>query len=160
MYICVSIVEDPSWLCAPYAAIVVLIGPSGGKWQVKLVKRSSGNKYLDDGRKEFVNGHSLKESHFLIFKYIGGMRFTVQIFYETGCEMEDAFTINPNQEPGSYKRLDERIKCKRRYWLVVSGTWVLMEHLFTLISKLLIIIIAFSFYELICICWFYTSEPK
>lgn len=113
MYIYISIVEDPSWLCAVCT----------------IVKRSSGNKYLDDGWKEFVNGHSLKESHFLIFKYIGGIRFTVQIFDETGCELEDAFTIKPNQEP-------ERIKCRRRYWLVVSGTWVLMEHLFTRIGKL------------------------
>lgn len=52
--------------------------------------------YLNDGWEEFVNDHSLKESHFLIFKYIDGMRLTVQIFDETGCEIEDIFTIKPN----------------------------------------------------------------
>lgn len=59
--------------------------------------------YLDDGWKEFVKDHSLKEAYFLVFKYLGNMHFAVKIFDGTHCEIEDACNVKMKEDPGSCK---------------------------------------------------------
>lgn len=80
---------------APRKAI--LKGPSGCHWIVNV--RVSGNGsdrpsyYFKAGWEAFVKDHRLHEHDFLLFKYCGGMRFSVLIFDKTACEREDAFRV-------------------------------------------------------------------
>ncbi|XP_077219133.1 B3 domain-containing protein Os01g0723500-like isoform X2 [Tasmannia lanceolata] len=76
----------------------ILEGPTSKVWHVELRKRTNGT-YLQDGWKEFAKAHSLMVSEFLVFRYDGNMRFSVQIFDKTACEREDIFTSDSFQEP-------------------------------------------------------------
>lgn len=40
-----------------------------------------------------MKDHCLREHDFLLFKYGGGMRFSVLVFDKTACEREDAFRV-------------------------------------------------------------------
>ncbi|XP_077219244.1 B3 domain-containing protein Os12g0592300-like isoform X2 [Tasmannia lanceolata] len=75
----------------------ILEGPSSKGWRVEVRKKTNGT-YLQDGWQEFAKAHSLKVSEFLVFRYDGNMRFSVQIFDKTACEREDIFTSDSFQE--------------------------------------------------------------
>lgn len=75
------------------AVRATLVGPSGGAWQVTLSRWSRSDLYIEDGWQKFVKEHSLQEYDFLLFRYDGDNRFTVQIFDKTACEREDSFTV-------------------------------------------------------------------
>ncbi|KAJ8645651.1 hypothetical protein MRB53_007399 [Persea americana] len=74
-----------------------LKGPNGHIWYVHLSIRGK-DTYLQYGWKKFVEDHSLKAYHLLLFTYDGNGQFTVQIFDKTACEIEAITTCNTSQE--------------------------------------------------------------
>ncbi|RWR74199.1 hypothetical protein CKAN_00251800 [Cinnamomum micranthum f. kanehirae] len=74
-----------------------LKGPNGSIWYVQLGTRGK-DIYLQDGWKKFVEDHSLKETHFLLFRFEGNGVFTVQIFDKTGCEIKEIITCNTSKK--------------------------------------------------------------
>ncbi|PIA56135.1 hypothetical protein AQUCO_00700469v1 [Aquilegia coerulea] len=83
--------------------MVILESPSGSRWRVRL-KRTSDGMYLEDGWGKFARAHSLEKGEFLVFRYDGNTKFTVQIFDSSTLEKEDAFKVVNSQE---------EIKCDR-----------------------------------------------
>ncbi|KAF9608828.1 hypothetical protein IFM89_011866 [Coptis chinensis] len=69
---------------------VVLEGPSGNLWDVKLGKTEDGT-FFQNGWQDFVRDHSLGDYEFLVFRYDGSMCFNVHIFDKTGCEKLEGF---------------------------------------------------------------------
>ncbi|KAL8166048.1 hypothetical protein V2J09_007547 [Rumex salicifolius] len=69
---------------------VLLSGPSGNSWNVKLSKHDDG-LFLDDGWGMFVKDHSIECGDSFVFRYDGDLHFSVQIFDQTSCEKEVAF---------------------------------------------------------------------
>ncbi|KAK3002794.1 hypothetical protein RJ639_018352 [Escallonia herrerae] len=69
----------------------VLRGPSGGSWNVKILKNGKAT-FMLEGWQVFVKDHSLGHSEFLLFKYDGNLRFSVQIFNKSGLERASRFT--------------------------------------------------------------------
>ncbi|XP_077239726.1 putative B3 domain-containing protein Os03g0621600 [Tasmannia lanceolata] len=67
-------------------------------WTVELRKKINGT-YLQDGWKEFSQAHSLRGREFLLFRYDGNLRFSVQIFDETACQIEDICDSKTCEEP-------------------------------------------------------------
>ncbi|KAG4973882.1 hypothetical protein JHK87_030703 [Glycine soja] len=63
----------------------VLIGPSGDKWQVTILKKGN-NVYMDNGWSQFLKDNSVVLDEFLLFTYHGGNYFYVQIFGGNGLE--------------------------------------------------------------------------
>ena len=63
----------------------VLIGPSGDKWQVTILKKGN-NVYMDNGWSQFLKDNSVVLDEFLLFTYHGGNCFYVQIFGGNGLE--------------------------------------------------------------------------
>ncbi|KAE8723352.1 hypothetical protein F3Y22_tig00012493pilonHSYRG00050 [Hibiscus syriacus] len=66
---------------------VLLMVPSGDTWHVELTK-SDGVVWLQNGWEEFVAFYSLKNGHFLVFKYEGNDKFIVLIFDMSASEIE------------------------------------------------------------------------
>ncbi|XP_058069224.1 B3 domain-containing protein Os11g0197600-like isoform X2 [Magnolia sinica] len=81
---------------------VSLTGPSGNVWHVNLVANMNG-LFFQDGWKEFVRDHFLEVGYFLVFRYDGNLRFTVQIFDTSGCEKGNSFYANCCQESSSFE---------------------------------------------------------
>ncbi|KAF5187979.1 B3 domain-containing protein [Thalictrum thalictroides] len=77
--------------------MVILEGPSGSCWCVRL-KRTIDGMYLEDGWGKFARAHSLREGEFLVFRYDGNTKFTVQIFDSSTLEKEDAFKVANSKE--------------------------------------------------------------
>ncbi|XP_008787668.1 B3 domain-containing protein Os11g0197600-like isoform X2 [Phoenix dactylifera] len=73
---------------------VSLKGPSGGTWNVEFVKTSKGLLFAN-GWKKFVADHSIELGDFLVFRYDGGLHFSVLVFDATACEKEAAFLARP-----------------------------------------------------------------
>lgn len=69
---------------------VLLSGPSGNSWNVKLSKNGD-ELFLDDGWALFVEDHSVESGDSFVFRYDGDLHFSVQIFDQTSCEKEVAF---------------------------------------------------------------------
>ena len=63
----------------------VLIGPSGDKWQVTILKKGN-NVYMNNGWSQFLKDNSVVLDEFLLFTYHGGNCFYVQIFGGNGLE--------------------------------------------------------------------------
>lgn len=63
--------------------LVSLKGPSGNTWQAVLTSDSEG-LFFEQGWKEFVTDHSVKQGHFLVFTYDGLSRFSVTVFGSFG----------------------------------------------------------------------------
>ncbi|XP_020217079.1 B3 domain-containing protein Os11g0197600 isoform X2 [Cajanus cajan] len=63
----------------------ILIGTSGGQWQVTILKK--GNEiYMQNGWPQFLTDNSVVLDEFLLFRYLGDKCFHVQIFGKNGCE--------------------------------------------------------------------------
>ncbi|KAG1346956.1 putative B3 domain-containing protein [Cocos nucifera] len=73
---------------------VSLKGPSGGTWNVEFVKSSKGLLFAN-GWNKFVADHSIELGDFLVFRYDGGLHFSVLVFDATACEKEAAFLARP-----------------------------------------------------------------
>ncbi|XP_010924451.1 B3 domain-containing protein Os11g0197600 isoform X3 [Elaeis guineensis] len=73
---------------------VSLKGPSGGTWNVEFVKSSKGLLFAN-GWKKFVADHSIELGDFLVFRYDGGLHFSVLVLDATACEKEAAFLARP-----------------------------------------------------------------
>ncbi|KAK3005202.1 hypothetical protein RJ639_016444 [Escallonia herrerae] len=69
----------------------VLRGPSGGSWNVKILKNGKATFVLE-GWQVSVKDHSLGDSEFLLLSYDGNLRFSVQIFNKSGLERLSKFT--------------------------------------------------------------------
>lgn len=73
--------------------IVILKGPSGGLWEVRL-KTNDDVMFFKHGWNDFVKDHSLKEKDLLVFKYNGDSRFDVLVFDgESSCERASAYFV-------------------------------------------------------------------
>ena len=57
-----------------------------GEWQMKLLKKEDGF-YLDDGWERFYQENYLEVTNLLSFKYIGKLKFTVEVFDDTGIKI-------------------------------------------------------------------------
>lgn len=70
-----------------------LIGPSSNKWNAEL--RMRGDKMsIVRGWEEFVDDHSIMIGDFMVFRY-EDLNLYVQIFDQTACLKEEAFTAKP-----------------------------------------------------------------
>ncbi|KAK2978383.1 hypothetical protein RJ640_016485 [Escallonia rubra] len=74
----------------------VLRGPSGGSWNVKILKNGKAT-FMLEGWQGFVKDHSLGDSELLLFRYDGNLRFSVQILDISGLERVSKFTPCPPQ---------------------------------------------------------------
>ncbi|KAH7651328.1 B3 DNA binding domain-containing protein [Dioscorea alata] len=81
---------------------VVLRGPSGSRWPVKLSRTGKGT-FLSDGWMNFVKTHALREYEFLVFRYNGRTLFDVLVFDITACEREDLFNIRRRKRLRKHK---------------------------------------------------------
>ncbi|XP_057535866.1 uncharacterized protein LOC130813947 isoform X2 [Amaranthus tricolor] len=66
---------------------------TGQKWKVNLSK-VNGSLAFQKGWREFSSSHGIKLGEFLIFNYIKGSHFNVQIFGRSGCEKRIIFHEN------------------------------------------------------------------
>lgn len=65
---------------------IILIGSSGEKWQVSILKKEN-NMYLQNiGWEKFMKDNSVMNEEFLVFTYNGENRFQVKIFGRNGLE--------------------------------------------------------------------------
>ncbi|XP_072985047.1 B3 domain-containing protein Os01g0723500-like isoform X1 [Typha latifolia] len=69
------------------ASEVILHDAEGKIWCIGL-KKSGDGTFLSSGWANFVDGHSLEECEFLVFRHEGNMHFSVLIFDTTACEKE------------------------------------------------------------------------
>lgn len=76
---------------------VSLTGPSGNTWHADLAQQSDG-LYILDGWAAFVRDHFLENGDSLVFRYDGNLHFTVQIFDQSSCEKETAFSAECHQD--------------------------------------------------------------
>ncbi|XP_071902439.1 B3 domain-containing protein At1g49475-like [Coffea arabica] len=67
--------------------VVLLKVSSGASWPIELIQIEFGT-WLDKGWKDFVEYYSIRECHFLVFKYSGGSQFQVIIFNPSTSEIE------------------------------------------------------------------------
>ncbi|KAK7264358.1 hypothetical protein RJT34_31965 [Clitoria ternatea] len=77
-----------------------LIGPSGDKWHVTIVKKGN-DIYMQNGWSQFLKDNLVMLDEFLLFKYHGENCFQVQIFGKNGCER--LFLQKTRQEPSKKK---------------------------------------------------------
>lgn len=61
---------------------------------MEFVKSSKGLLFAN-GWKKFVSDHSIELGDFLVFRYDGGLHFSVLVFDATACEKEAAFLARP-----------------------------------------------------------------
>lgn len=73
------------------------MGPSGNTWHADLSQQNDG-LYIVDGWAAFVRDHFLEKGDSLVFKYDGNLHFTVQIFDQSSCEKETAFSAECHQD--------------------------------------------------------------
>ncbi|KAK7845948.1 b3 domain-containing transcription factor vrn1 [Quercus suber] len=67
--------------------------PSGAEWNVELTE-SDGEVWLQKGWPEFAKYYSVKEGHFLVFRYEGNSHFCVLIFDESATEIDYHFNTS------------------------------------------------------------------
>ncbi|KAL7155164.1 hypothetical protein ABFS83_03G057100 [Erythranthe nasuta] len=79
----------------------LLVGPSGNDWYVNLIHTDNG-LFLNDGWADFVRDHFLEHGDAMVFRYDGELHFTVQIFDQSMCEKEAAFTVESSQDLSKY----------------------------------------------------------
>ncbi|KAI3684778.1 hypothetical protein L6452_34004 [Arctium lappa] len=79
------------------AGTVSLMGPSGNTWHADLADQTDG-LFILDGWAAFVRDHFLENGDSLVFRYDGNLHFTVQIFDQSSCEKETAFSAECHQD--------------------------------------------------------------
>lgn len=73
------------------------MGPSGNTWHADLAHETDG-LFILDGWVSFVRDHFLENGDSLVFRYDGNLHFTVQIFDQSSCEKETAFSAECHQD--------------------------------------------------------------
>ncbi|MCL7024728.1 hypothetical protein MKW94_003943 [Papaver nudicaule] len=68
----------------------VVEGPSGEYWVIKVNKSVDGI-FLENGWELFVRENALQMFDFLVFRYEGGMQFSVKVFNMKGLPREECF---------------------------------------------------------------------
>ncbi|KAK1436567.1 hypothetical protein QVD17_02348 [Tagetes erecta] len=79
------------------AGTVYLVGPSGNTWHADLAQETDG-LFILNGWGTFVRDHFLESGDSLVIRYDGDMHFTIQIFDESSCEKETAFSAECHQD--------------------------------------------------------------
>ncbi|KAF8405109.1 hypothetical protein HHK36_010007 [Tetracentron sinense] len=72
--------------------------PSGTIWRVGL-RKADGEVWFQNGWQEFVEYHSIRDGHFLVFRYDGNSHFHVLIFDMSASEIEYPFDTKKFEEP-------------------------------------------------------------
>ncbi|KAL0006936.1 hypothetical protein SO802_008438 [Lithocarpus litseifolius] len=67
--------------------------PNGVEWKVELTE-SDGEVWLQKGWLEFAKYYSVKQGHFLVFRYEGNSHFYVLIFDESATEIDYHFNTS------------------------------------------------------------------
>ncbi|CAA0830147.1 Unknown protein, partial [Striga hermonthica] len=75
----------------------VLIGPSGSSWYIDTILVEN-DLFFSDGWADFVRDHFLEQGDAIVFRYDGDLQFAVQIFDQSMCEKETAFTAVSSQD--------------------------------------------------------------
>ncbi|KAL9317278.1 hypothetical protein ACSQ67_013795 [Phaseolus vulgaris] len=97
--------------------------PDGIEWEFSWTKEGAHNVWLEKGWKEFVTYYSLGHGHLLVFKYQQTCKLEVNIFDESGVEInypsnntqnhsaENLFEVSPTipSYPGTSKKQRSRI---------------------------------------------------
>ncbi|XAR64082.1 hypothetical protein NMG60_11024288 [Bertholletia excelsa] len=83
---------------------VTLTGPSGNSWHVELMQHND-NLFFHDGWAAFVQDHFIERGDALVFRYDSDLHFTVQVFDQSSCEKESAFSAKCSQVTGCYDKL-------------------------------------------------------
>lgn len=99
---------------------VSLMGPSGNTWHADLTQQSDGLSIVD-GWTTFVRDHLLENGDSLVFRYDGNLQFTVQIFDQSSCEKETAFSAECHQDLSIFDQHFGK-KREREYALLLSNT--------------------------------------
>ncbi|TXG52324.1 hypothetical protein EZV62_021493 [Acer yangbiense] len=81
-----------------------LVGPSGNMWHVDLIEQN-GDLYFDLGWPVFVRDNFIECGDILVFRYDGELHFTVQMFGQSTCEKEAAFTSKCSQDTGKFDNI-------------------------------------------------------
>ncbi|KAK9053879.1 hypothetical protein SSX86_024954 [Deinandra increscens subsp. villosa] len=76
---------------------VYLMGPSGSTWHADLARETDG-LFILNGWGTFVRDHFLESGDSLVFRYDGNLHFTLQIFDQSSCEKETAFSAECHQD--------------------------------------------------------------
>jgi len=83
---------------------VILVGPGGNVWHVELIQDNE-NLFFGDGWAAFVQDHFVEHDDSLVFRYDGNLCFTVQIFDQSSCEKEAAFSAESSQDLSNSNKL-------------------------------------------------------
>ncbi|KAI3773828.1 hypothetical protein L1987_48364 [Smallanthus sonchifolius] len=76
---------------------VYLMGPSGNTWHADLVQETDG-LFILNGWGTFVRDHFLENGDSLVFRYDDNLHFSLQIFDQSTCEKETAFSAECHQD--------------------------------------------------------------
>lgn len=98
---------------------VSLMGPSGNTWHADLAHQTDG-VFILDGWTAFVRDHFLENGDSLVFRYDGNLHFTIQIFDQSSCEKETAFSAECHQDLSIFDQHFGK-KREREYASLVSN---------------------------------------
>lgn len=59
--------------------------------------QSKDDLYFESGWRDFVFDHSIQVGEILVFRYEGQSSFSVQLFDQSACEKESAFSARPSK---------------------------------------------------------------
>lgn len=93
--------------------IVTLVGPSGHSWLVDLIHQND-SLFLQSGWAAFVQNHFLEQGDALVFRYDGNLHFTVQVFDQSSCEKQAAFSVECTQDTAHVEKLMTRKRERQR----------------------------------------------
>lgn len=97
---------------------IILIGSSGEKWQVSILKNENDMYLQNIGWEKFMKDNSVKNYEFLCFTYNGENRFKVQIFGRNGLERPsfkkaeaaaEAPTVGKRKRGGAGLKKEEKV---------------------------------------------------
>lgn len=71
--------------------------PSGAEWKVEMTEHD-GEVWLKKGWQEFAKFYSVKQGHFLVFRYKGNSHFHVLIFDASATEIEYSLNSSHGEE--------------------------------------------------------------
>ncbi|KAL3525740.1 hypothetical protein ACH5RR_014112 [Cinchona calisaya] len=90
--------------------VVYLNVPNGASWPVELLQTDDGT-WLDKGWREFSEYYSIKQCHFLVFRYDGKSHFHVIIFDPSASEIEYPIESTDSKRSKSrVRKLDEVVR--------------------------------------------------
>ena len=91
--------------------VVLLRVSSGASWPIELIQIEFGT-WLDKGWKDFVEYYSIREFHFLVFKYSVCSQFQVIIFDPSASEIE--YRLEAPEDHGMHDHKNQPPMRRRR----------------------------------------------